>query len=99
MHAIALVAQKGGAGKSTLAACLSVIAQEEGAKVFVLDMDPQGNMADWGTLRTAEQPVVERMTPAKLNAALAALHANGFDYVFIDTAGHDSPTAAAAMKV
>ena len=98
MHAIALVAQKGGAGKSTLAACLSVIAHEQGAKVFVIDMDPQGNMTDWGTLRTADGPTVEHVPAAKLEAALAALNANGFDYVFIDTAGHDSPTGAAAMK-
>lgn len=98
MHAIALVAQKGGAGKSTLAACLSVIAYQEGARVMVIDMDPQGNMTDWGILRTAEGPAVEHVPPAKLDAALRALQANGFDYVFLDTAGHDSPTGAAAMK-
>lgn len=99
MHAIALVAQKGGVGKSTLAACLSVIAQEEGAKVFVIDLDPQGNLLDWGTLRTADGPSVEHVLPSKLDAALRALQGNGFDYVFIDTAGHDSPTGAAAIKV
>jgi chromosome partitioning protein len=98
MHAIALVAQKGGAGKSTLAACLAVVAQEAGEKVFVLDMDPQGSLMDWGTVRTAETPEVERVAAAKLDASLAALAAHGYTSVFIDTAGHDSPTAAAAMR-
>src|SRR5215210_3449657 len=98
MRAIALVAQKGGAGKSTLAACLAVVAQEAGEKVFVIDMDPQGSLSDWGTVRTAETPEVDKVSAAKLDAALAALAGNGYTLAIIDTAGQDSPTSAAAMK-
>ena len=61
-------------------------------------MDPQGSLSDWGTVRTAETPEVDKVSAAKLDAALAALAANGYTLAIIDTAGQDSPTSAAAMK-
>ena len=41
VRTIAFLPQKGGCGKSTLAACLTVAAQEAGERVFVLDLDPK----------------------------------------------------------
>jgi chromosome partitioning protein len=98
MHAIAFISQKGGAGKSTLAACLAVVAEEAGGKVFLIDMDPQGSLANWGKTRIAETPEVDVVTTTKLDAALAALAQNGYTLVIIDTAGTDSPATTAAMK-
>ncbi len=98
MHAIAFVTQKGGAGKSTLAACLGVAAQEAGERVFLIDMDPQGSLLGWGQSRGAETPTVDTITPAKLEAALATLARNGYTLAIIDTAGADTAAAAAAMR-
>ncbi len=45
MRTLALIAQKGGTGKTTMALALSVAAVKAGIKVLVLDIDPQGTVA------------------------------------------------------
>ena len=47
MRTIAFVGQKGGSGKSTIASSLAVAAQAMGEKVCLVDMDPQGSLANW----------------------------------------------------
>ena len=39
---LGVVGQKGGVGKTTLATCLAVAAQEDGLKVAIFDVDDQG---------------------------------------------------------
>lgn len=98
MKIVALVSQKGGSGKSTLAACLAVAAQEAGEKVFAIDLDPQQSLMGWGQARQAETPQVDTVPLPKLTDALTTLERAGYTFVIIDTAGADSPTAAAAME-
>lgn len=98
MKVIALMTQKGGTGKTTLAASLAVAAQEAGENVFVIDMDPQGSMMNWSERRQAEAPSVDRISPDKLAAALKGLEAGGYTLAVIDTQGVDSPATAAAMR-
>ena len=99
MRVIALVTQKGGTGKSTLAASLAVAAGEAGERVGVLDLDAQASLTHWGERRSAEEPLVDRATPDKLANALHALDARGYTLTIIDTAGIDGPAATAAMRV
>lgn len=66
MRIIAFVTQKGGTGKSTLAASLAVAAGEAGERVAALDLDPQASLSHWGERRAAELPLVDRTTPDKL---------------------------------
>ena len=98
MRVVALVNQKGGSGKSTLAACLAVAAQEAGERVFLIDMDPQKSLTKWGHRRQDKDLPVESVSPAKLEAALAALPGGRVTLVIIDTPATDSPAADAAMK-
>ena len=49
-HVIAIAQQKGGAGKTMLAAQLAVTFAEH-ASVALLDIDPQGSLTIWGKLR------------------------------------------------
>jgi chromosome partitioning protein len=50
---ITIAQRKGGAGKTTLAAQLAVAWARQGARVAVLDIDPQGSLAAWIDLRRA----------------------------------------------
>ena len=50
---ITIAQRKGGAGKTTLAAQLAVTWAQSGARVAVLDIDPQGSLAAWVELRRA----------------------------------------------
>lgn len=90
MRTITLVTQKGGAGKTTIAASLAVAAAQAGERVIALDLDPQGSLAAWGDTREAEVPAVDRIGPdqvGELPAILKALAAEGFTLVILDTAG------------
>lgn len=50
-HIITLAQQKGGAGKTTLAAHLAVAFAEFGLKVGLIDTDPQASLAEWHRIR------------------------------------------------
>lgn len=101
MKTIAFVTQKGGAGKTTLAASLAVAAQEAGEQVAVLDLDPQQSLANWANDRTNETPAVDYLEPgsiAQLPSVLTALEKRGYTLVILDTAGIDSTGTHMAMQ-
>jgi chromosome partitioning protein len=101
MKIITLVTQKGGSGKTTLAASLAVAGSEAGETVVALDLDPQGSLASWGESRAAETPVVDRVAPdhlAQLPVILDALSKRGFTLAILDTAGIESTGGNLAMR-
>ena len=51
MRTIALLARKGGTGKTTLAVHLAVLAAESGRCVLLVDTDPQHSAGDWWRVR------------------------------------------------
>jgi chromosome partitioning protein len=97
MRTIALVTQKGGAGKSTLASSLAVAAHESGERVCLIDMDPQASLTAWGKTRGESDIPVIAVTPGKLPAALNALEAKGVTLAIIDTPGAEGAASSAAM--
>ncbi len=50
---ITVAQQKGGAGKTTVAANLAVAWSQAGRRVAVVDIDPQGSLSQWFGLRSA----------------------------------------------
>ena len=86
MKTIVIAAQKGGAGKTTLARNLAVAASLTKARVLCLDLDPQGSLRAWWNSREAEVPAMldRDPLPKDLAATLKALDAQ-FDFCFVDT--------------
>jgi chromosome partitioning protein len=97
MRTIAFLTQKGGAGKTTLAASLAVAAAGAGEKVIALDLDPQASLVRWGKRREAANAAntvmvepfeVERLR--RLGAIVDGLAGAGFTLAVFDTPGADS---------
>ena len=99
MKVIALISQKGGAGKSTLAVSLAVAAEHDGRSVAVVDLDPQASATNWSERREAETPEVASSTPVRLESVLSAAEQQGADLVLIDTPPRADQTAISAAKV
>ena len=86
MRVVAMASQKGGSGKTTLSGHLAVQAQRSGhGPVVLIDIDPQGSLADWWNERTAEYPAFAQTTVARLAADLESLRQQGFKLAMIDT--------------
>lgn len=70
LNVVAVIAEKGGVGKTTLALSLAVAAVRAGRKVAVLDLDPQATAAQWTDRRTPEFPWVVATPASRLKAAI-----------------------------
>jgi chromosome partitioning protein len=101
MRIIALITQKGGAGKTTLAASLAVAAAEAGENVIALDLDPQGSLAAWGNDRKADSVTVDEINAerlARLSDILTKLQTKGFTLAILDCPGIASTATNLAMR-
>ncbi len=86
MQVLTFASQKGGSGKTTLAGHVAVEAERVGAgPVAVVDTDPQGSLADWWNVRSAETPVFVHTSVGHLPRDLEQLAALDIALVVIDT--------------
>ena len=86
MRILTIASQKGGAGKTTLAAHLAVAAEHASAgPVAVIDTDPQGSLAAWWNAREAPTPLFAAVDIARLPEHLRTLHRRQVELVVIDT--------------
>jgi chromosome partitioning protein len=99
MDTIALLNQKGGSGKSTIAECLAVAAYLDGQATAILDMDPQGTVYAWGKRRKDPDPPVRSVQIANLEDEWQRLKDAGADIVFIDTPARLSDWAMKAAEL
>ena len=98
MLTIALVSQKGGSGKTTLAVNLAVAAEIAGQATLVIDLDPQGSASAWTAGRGAKSPVVTAIQAHALDETLRTAREHEAYLVLIDTAPHAEQAALAAAR-
>lgn len=96
MKVIAVLNQKGGSGKTTIATHLARAFQVGGNSVILVDSDPQGSARDWAAAHD-NQPVsvvgIDRPTIGRDLASLAPV-----DFVVIDGAPQAAELAVSAIK-
>src|SRR3954453_11484065 len=97
MQTIAVISQKGGAGKTKLSLHLGVAAYQQGYQVAVVDLDPQATARKWGDKRSSEPEVVADHAE-RLPQLIAAAKANGADLLIIDTAPNADRASLAAAR-
>lgn len=98
MHTIALVSQKGGSGKTTLAVALAVAHELAGGSSVVIDLDPQGSAGVWSDLRGDLTPVVVAAHPPRLARSLNAARTAGASLAVIDMAPREAGGAVEAAR-
>jgi chromosome partitioning protein len=100
MKILAILAQKGGSGKTTVAVHMAVCAVQRKLKTAIIDIDPQGSAFQWN----ASRPEGMKLDAVAANAAqLAGLlqraKAGGIELAIIDTAPHSNAEAATAASL
>ena len=98
MQTVALISQKGGAGKTTVALHLAVAFADSGRNTAVIDLDPQASAANWSDRREAALPVVISAHASRLQHDMRRAQDAGCDVLVLDTAPHSDRTALDAAK-
>lgn len=98
MKTVAIISQKGGAGKTTLALHLATSSALQGRNTAIIDLDPQASAANWSDRRVAEVPVVLSAHASRLNHEIGRVRDMEGDLLIIDTAPHSDSAALEAAK-
>ncbi|MGF1641418.1 MAG: ParA family partition ATPase [Rhodospirillales bacterium] len=100
---LTIAQQKGGAGKTTLAAQLAVAFRIAGRRVALMDIDPQASLADW--FRVRGEGAAGGLQPLDLvdvagwrAASEVERLKRGYDLVIIDSPPHAETEAKVAVR-
>lgn len=98
MKILAVMNEKGGSGKTTVALNLATALHRAGRRVVLVDADPQGTARDWRSASPddADLPDVVALDRPQMLASLKNLAA---DVVVIDTPAKAEQMAAAVIRI
>jgi len=99
MPTIAIISQKGGAGKTTLAVHLAAAAQDAGTIALIVDTDPQATASQWAAWRQDKPPEVIDSPPPRLAVKIRQAREQGAQWIVVDTPPHADSAARAAVEV
>ena len=86
MKTIVIQSQKGGSGKTMLAAHLAVEAERSGDAAWLIDTDRQATLSQWHERREAETPQRMDVPLERMADGIRKIADQGAAYCFIDTA-------------
>jgi chromosome partitioning protein len=96
---VAIISQKGGAGKTTLAVNLAVAAEMADVPTVIIDLDPQASAKTWHDLRAKkDSPVVISAQASRMSEMIEIARSNGAEFIIIDTAPHSESGALGAAR-
>ena len=99
MKKIAIISQKGGTGKTTLAINLAVASTLTGTSSAIFDLDPQASSMGWKDSRIEESPAVISLHAARIHHCLDTAQQRGAGLIIFDTAPHSQKDALDAAQV
>src|SRR5215472_16203768 len=94
----AVIMEKGGVGKTTVALNLAVAALQNGRNAAIIDVDPQATASNWTDRRADEKPWVVPTLTARLAHAIDHAKRQGVDFIVVDTPPHSGSDAAEAVR-
>lgn len=97
---VVIGSQKGGVGKSTLAANLVVMRSAAGRKVLLVDADRQKSITQWAQQRELSEIPTNwttiQLTGATVGSQIKRL-AESYDDIIVDVGGHDTASQRSAL--
>jgi chromosome partitioning protein len=96
MQVIAVLNQKGGSGKTTIATHIARALQLSGANVLLVDSDPQGSARDWAAVKEEQTLTVVGIDRPTIDRDIKNIAHQ--DFVIIDGAPQASDLAISAIK-
>jgi len=98
MKTVAIISQKGGAGKTTVATHLAVAAEQHGLRTALFDLDPQASATSWADRRKQSAPTVIAGQAPRLTNLLEQAVEQSADLVVIDSAPNADAASLAAAR-
>jgi chromosome partitioning protein len=98
MKTVAIISQKGGAGKTTIAIHLAVAAEKRGMKTALFDLDPQASASSRSDKRNQPAPAVVPAQAGRLPGLLEQAKGQSADLVIIDSPPNADAASLAAAQ-
>jgi chromosome partitioning protein len=98
MFIVAVLSNKGGSGKTTLAINLAVASELARKPAVLIDIDPQASAKSWHDNRHDKSPPVISAQASRLSELIETAKKHGAALVIIDTPPHSETASLAAAR-